>query len=201
MLKTILLAAAAALALLLIYAATRPDSFRIERSTRIQAQPDKVFALVNDMHSFNTWNPFEKKDPALKGSYSGAASGKGAAYAWVSDKIGTGSMEIIDTAAPSQGDVALPLSGIPSGGGRGISSAWGPSKVTMKLDFVKPFEAHNVAEFTLVPAGDATEVTWAMHGPSPYLAKLMQVFFSMDKMVGKDFEDGLANLKTLAESR
>ena len=82
-----------------------------------------------------------------------------------------------------------------------MSSAWGPSKVTMKLDFVKPFEAHNVAEFTLVPAGDATEVTWAMHGPSPYLAKLMQVFFSMDKMVGKDFEDGLANLKTLAESR
>ncbi len=201
MLKTILIVAASALALLLIYAATRPDTFRIERSTRIKAPPDKVFALINDMRSFNTWNPFEKKDPALKGSYSGAASGKGAAYAWQSDKVGVGRMEIIDTAAPSQGNVALPLSGIPSGDGRRMSSAWGPSNVTMKLDFVKPLEAHNVAEFTLVPEGETTQVTWAMHGPSPYLAKLMQVFFSMDKLVGKDFEDGLANLKTLAESR
>jgi uncharacterized protein YndB with AHSA1/START domain len=173
MLKTILLAAVAALALLLIYAATRPDSFRVERSMRIQAQPDKVFALINDLHSFNTWNPFEKKDPAIKGSYSGAASGKGAAYGWQSDKVGVGSMEIVDTAPAS--------------------------RVTMKLDFVKPFEAHNIAEFTLAPDAGATRVTWAMHGPAPFISKLMQVFFSMDKMVGKDFEDGLSNLKTLAE--
>jgi hypothetical protein len=175
MLKTILLAAVAALALLLIYAATRPDSFRVERSTRIQAQPDAVFALINDLHSFNTWNPFEKKDPAIKGSYSGSASGKGAAYGWQSDKVGVGSMEIVDTAPAS--------------------------RVTMKLDFVKPFEAHNIAEFTLKPDADATQVTWAMHGPAPFISKLMQVFFSMDKMIGKDFEDGLSNLKTLAERR
>ena len=175
MLKTILIAVVAALALLLIYAATRPDSFRVERSTRINAQPDKVFALINDLHGFNTWNPFNKKDPAIKGGYSGAASGKGAAYSWQSETVGVGSMEIVDTTPAA--------------------------KVTMKLDFVKPFEAHNIAEFTLTPEGDATRVNWAMHGPSPYVSKLMQVFFSMDKIVGKDFEDGLANLKVLAESR
>ena len=175
MLKTILIAVVAALALLLIYAATQPDSFRVERSIRINAQPDKVFALINDLHGFNTWNPFNQKDPAIKGGYSGAASGKGAAYSWHSEKVGVGSMEIVDTAPPA--------------------------KLTMKLDFVKPFEAHNIAEFTLTPEGDATQVTWAMHGPSPYVSKLMQVFFSMDKIVGKDFEDGLANLKVLAEGR
>ena len=175
MLKTILIAVVAALALLLIYAATQPDSFRVERSIRINAQPDKVFALINDLHGFNTWNPFNKKDPAIKGGYSGAASGKGATYSWQSEKVGVGSMEIVDTAPPA--------------------------KLTMKLDFVKPFEAHNIAEFTLTPEGDATQVTWAMHGPSPYVSKLMQVFFSMDKIVGKDFEDGLANLKVLAEGR
>ena len=175
MLKTILIAVVAALALLLIYAATQPDSFRVERSIRINAQPDKVFALINDLHGFNTWNPFNKKDPAIKGGYSGAASGKGATYSWQSEKVGVGSMEIVDTAPPA--------------------------KLTMKLDFVKPFEAHNIAEFTLTPEGDATQITWAMHGPSPYVSKLMQVFFSMDKIVGKDFEDGLANLKVLAEGR
>jgi hypothetical protein len=74
-----------------------------------------------------------------------------------------------------------------------------PSKVAMKLDFVKPFEAHNIVEFTLAPKGDSTNVTWAMHGPTPYFAKVIHVFFNMDNMVGKDFEAGLANLKTLAE--
>ncbi|MFM0730617.1 SRPBCC family protein [Paraburkholderia sediminicola] len=174
MLKTILITVVAAVALLLIYAATRPDNFRIERSVRIAAPPERVYALIDDMHQFNRWNPFLRKDPATQGTYSGAPSGKGARYGWQSEKIGVGQMEIVDTTAPSS--------------------------VTMKLDFLKPFEAHNMAEFELKPEAGATQVTWAMHGPAPFLSKLMQVFVSMDKMVGKDFEDGLSNLKTLAEA-
>jgi uncharacterized protein YndB with AHSA1/START domain len=174
MLKTILIAVVAAVALLLIYAARRPNSFRVERSARVKASPELVFALINDLHQFNTWNPYEKKDPAIKGQYIGNASGPGAAYAWQGDKVGVGQMEIVDVAQPE--------------------------RVTMKLDFVKPFEAHNIVEFTVKPQADATEVTWAMHGPSPFISKLMGVFFNMDRMIGKDFEDGLGNLKTVAES-
>ena len=174
MLKPILLAAFAAIALLLIYAATRPDTFRVERSASVKAPPERVFALINDLHSFNQWNPYEKKDPSLKGTYGATRSGQGAAYAWESDKVGVGSMEILH---------AVPA-----------------SKVTMRLDFIKPFEAHNTVEFTLRPQADATNVTWSMEGGVPYFAKLMHLVFNMDKMVGNDFEQGLVNLKTLAEA-
>ncbi|CAB3797164.1 hypothetical protein LMG28614_04512 [Paraburkholderia ultramafica] len=174
MLKTLLIIAVAAVGLLLAYAATRPDSFRIERSLRIEAPPERIYALIDDLHRFNLWNPFLRKDPATQGIYSGTPSGKGARYAWQSDKVGVGQMEIVDTTAASS--------------------------VTMSLDFITPFEAHNMAEFTLKPDANATQVTWAMHGPVPFLSKLMQVFVSMDRMVGKDFEDGLSNLKTLAEA-
>ena len=174
MFKTIAIVVLVLVAAVLIFAATRPDTFRVQRSTSIKAPPEKIFALINDLHSFNTWNPYEKKDPAMKRTYSGAASGKGAIYEWDGNKdIGQGRMEITDTSPPS--------------------------KVTFQLDFIKPFEAHNIAEFKLEPAGDATNVTWAMHGPSPYVHKLMGVFFNMNKMIGKDFEDGLANLKNVAE--
>jgi len=110
----------------------------------------------------------------MKRTHSGAANGKSAVYAWDGNKeIGKGSMEITESSPPS--------------------------KVTIKLDFVKPFEAHNILEFTLEPKGDSTNVTWAMHGPNTYLAKVMSIFFSMDRMVGKDFETGLANLKAVVE--
>ena len=174
MLKVILITVVAAVGLLLIYAATRPDTFRIERSVRIEAPPERVYGLIDDLHQFNRWNPFLRKDPAAQGTYSGTPSGKGARYAWQGEKVGVGQMEIVDTAAPAN--------------------------VTMNLDFIKPFEAHNMADFTLKPEAGATQVTWAMHGPAPFLSKLMQVFVSMDRMVGKDFEDGLGNLKTLAEA-
>ncbi|MCU7374781.1 SRPBCC family protein [Paucibacter sp. O1-1] len=173
MIKTIALVIVAALALLLIYAATRPDSFRVERSTRIQAPPEKIYALIHDLKGFNRWNPYEKKDPAIKGQYSAVTAGPGARYGWESDKVGVGSMEITEVAAPS--------------------------RVAMKLDFVKPFEAHNQVEFRLRPEGGATQVSWAMQGPSPFVSKLIGVFISMDRMIGQDFEDGLANLKSLAE--
>ncbi|TDN62643.1 SRPBCC family protein [Paraburkholderia sp. BL10I2N1] len=174
MLKTILLAGVAVVALLLAYAATRPDTFRVERSATVKAAPERIFALINDLHLFNTWNPYEKKDTAIKGEYTGNASGPGAAYAWQSNKVGVGQMEIVDASSPE--------------------------RITMKLDFVKPFEAHNVAEFMLKPQGGATEVTWSMHGPVPYVSKLIGVFFNMDRMIGKDFEDGLGNLKNIAEA-
>jgi hypothetical protein len=173
MLKSTLLVIAAALAVLLVYAATKPDSFRVERSLRIQAPPERLHAMINDLRSFNTWNPYERKDPALKGSYGATTVGPGARYGWESSEVGTGSLAILET--------------VPA------------SKVTMALDFVKPFEAHNQAEFTLQPEPGGTRVTWAMHGPLPYLGKVMHVFINVDRMVGTDFEAGLANLKTLAE--
>jgi hypothetical protein len=164
----------AAIVVVLIVAATRPDTFRVERSARIKAAPEKIFPLIDDFHRWVSWSPWEKKDPAMKRTYSGAASGKGAVYEWDGNKdVGQGRMEIIESSAPA--------------------------KVVVKLDFIKPFEGHNIAEFTLLREGNATEVTWAMHGPLPLVAKVMHLFFDMDKMVGSDFAAGLANLKAVAE--
>jgi uncharacterized protein YndB with AHSA1/START domain len=174
MIKTITLVVVLLIAALLIYAATRPDSFRIQRSTTIKAPPEKIFPLINDFEGWRAWSPWENLDPALKRSYSGPKSGKGAVYAWEGNNdVGHGRMEIDESSAPS--------------------------RIVIKLDFLKPFEAHNIAEYTLAKQGDATNVTWAMHGPSPYLAKLLGLFCSMDSMVGSKFEEGLANLKALAE--
>jgi uncharacterized protein YndB with AHSA1/START domain len=140
----------------------------------IKAPPAKVFALIDDFRQWAGWSPWEKLDPAMKRTHSGAASGKGAVYAWEGNgDVGAGRMEILETTAPS--------------------------RVLIRLDFMKPFEATNTAEYTIQPEGEATRVTWAMYGPAPFLSKLMQVFVSMDKMIGKDFEQGLANLKALAE--
>jgi uncharacterized protein YndB with AHSA1/START domain len=174
MLAMIVVVVLVALAVILGLAATKPDSFRYERATSIKAPPEKIYPHIADFHGWAAWSPWEKLDPALKRSYSGTPSGKGAVYEWQgNNKAGSGRMEITDTAAPS--------------------------KVTIKLDFLKPFEAHNTAEFTLAPRGDATEVRWAMYGASPFMVKLMGIFMNMGDMVGKDFETGLANLKALAE--
>ena len=171
----IVLLVAIVVGVLLVYAATRPDSFRIERSALIKAPPEKIFGLVNDLHQWTAWSPWEKIDPALKRSYSGPQSGKGAAYGWEGNsKVGSGRMEITESAAPS--------------------------KVVIKLDFLKPFEAHNTADFTFARQGDATNVTWAMFGPSPFISKLMGTFFNMERMVGGQFEQGLANLKAISET-
>jgi uncharacterized protein YndB with AHSA1/START domain len=156
------------------YASTRPDSFRVQRSTAIQAPADKIFPLINDYRNWPQWSPYENRDPDMKRIYSGAPSGKGAKYAWEGNKnVGTGEMEIIDTAPPR--------------------------KLLIKLDFMSPFEAHNVAEFTLEPQGDSTNVTWAMQGPVPLIGKLMHLVMDMDKMVGNDFAAGLDKMKAAAE--
>ena len=170
----IAIAVAIAIAIVLILAATKPDTFSVQRVTTVSAPPEKIFPLINDFHQWGTWSPWENKDPAMKRTYSGAGSGKGAVYAWDGNKnVGTGRMEILEVSAPS--------------------------KIVIKLDFFKPFEAHNTAEFTMLPQGDATSLRWLMHGPAPFMSKVMQVFMNMDKMIGKDFEAGLAKLKKLTE--
>ena len=158
----------------LVYAATRPDSFRVERATEIAASPQTVFGLVNDFHRWSVWSPWEPLDPTMRKVYSGAQSGPGAVYEWEgNNKVGKGRMEILDATAGAT--------------------------VNVKLDFLRPFEAHNTAEFTMQAAGAGTAVRWAMYGRQPFTLKVMSVFASMDKMVGKDFEKGLANLKRVAE--
>jgi hypothetical protein len=174
MFKTIAIVVVVLLVSVLLFAATEPDTFRIERSTLVKAQPERIFPLINDLHSFNTWNPYERKDPNMKGSYSGPASGPGATYSFVgNNNVGSGNMEITASTAPSQ--------------------------VTLRLNMLKPFEGHNIVEFSLEPQGNETAVTWAMHGPSPYIAKIMGLVFNMDRMVGQDFEAGLVELKAIAE--
>jgi uncharacterized protein YndB with AHSA1/START domain len=174
MIKTIALVVFLLIAGILIFAATRPDSFRVQRATSIKAPPDRIFPLINEFDRWGAWSPYEKRDPAMKRTRSGAARGQGAVYAWDgNNQVGSGRMEITE-ASP-------------------------PSKVVIKLDFFRPFEGHNTAEFTMEPQGDGTRVTWAMYGPASFVSKLMGIFFSMDNMIGRDFEAGLANLKALAE--
>jgi uncharacterized protein YndB with AHSA1/START domain len=166
---------AVAIAIVLILAATKPDRFSVQRAITVRAPAEKIFPLISDFHQWRSWSPYEDRDPALKRSYSGAAGGKGAVYGWEGNKnVGSGRMEILEASTPS--------------------------KIVIKLDFIAPFEAHNTAEFTMLPQGDATNVTWRMHGPAPFMNKMMQVFMNLDNMIGKDFEAGLANLKRITET-
>jgi carbon monoxide dehydrogenase subunit G len=175
MIKTLAIIAVAGIAAVLVAAALRPGTFRVERSLRVSAPPAAIHPLINDMQQMNRWNPFVKRDPNIKGTYRGPAFGPGAAYDFVGNReVGTGSVEIV---------------------------AATPEKITMKLDMVAPMEGHNEIEFRLVPQGNGTEVTWAMQGPSPYLARLMGLFLNMDRMIGGAFDAGLADLKHLAEKR
>ena len=165
----ILWALLALVLLLLVTAATRPDSFRVERSVLLQARPEQVLALLQDFHHWALWSPWEHIDPSMQRTFSGAASGQGAVYA----RSGNGK----------------------SGAGRMVIREVQAGRVLIQLDFSKPFEAHNTAEFTLVVQGEATQLNWAMYGPSPFVSKLMGLVFNMDKLVGRDFEKGLANLQ------
>jgi uncharacterized protein YndB with AHSA1/START domain len=161
-------------AALLAYAATRPDTFRVQRSAGINAPPERIFPLIANLKSMNTWNPFVDPDPAIKIAYTGPESGKGAAHSWSGNsKVGEGRIEITE-AVPS-------------------------SRVAMQLDMLKPMKAHNAVEFRLQPNGGETTVTWAMSGRQPFIAKLMTIFIDCDRMVGGQFEKGLASLKAIAE--
>lgn len=162
-------------AAILILAAMKPDTFVVQRSVLINAPAAKIYSLIDDYRNWGSWSPYEKLDPAMKRKFSGAPNGPGSIYEWEGNKnIGSGRMEILEAS---------------------------PSRISIKLDFLAPFEAHNMAEFTLRPEGNATVVTWAMRGPVPYKFKIMHVIMNMDKMVGGQFDEGLANMKAVAESK
>jgi uncharacterized protein YndB with AHSA1/START domain len=159
----------------LLFVATRPATYRVERSASIQAPAGTVYSQIEDFHKWAAWSPWEHLDPTMTRSMSGSASGNGAIYEWNgNDKVGQGRMTITD-AKPGQ-------------------------EVAIKLEFMKPFEATNATTFSLTPQSDGTRVTWAMEGRNNFVAKAMCIFMPMDKMVGGDFEKGLASLKQVAES-
>ena len=171
-----LVIAVVALVAVLAFAATRPNHFRVERRTVVTAEPQVIFDSLNQFSQWASWSPWEKLDPTMQKQHSGPEAGVGSSYSWNGNKkVGTGSMEILESNAPTH--------------------------LKVKLDFLKPFEAHNTAEFSLTPVQGGTEVVWAMYGPSPFISKLMGLFMNMDKMIGKDFEEGLANLKSVAETK
>jgi hypothetical protein len=175
MMKTALLVAGVGLAGLFAAAAMRPASFHVERTSNVDVSADKIYPLITNLRQFNRWNPYARKDPAMKASYSGPASGHGAGYAFHGNKdVGKGNIAIVETSAPN--------------------------RVTMRLDMMEPFEGHNVVEFRLVPRGSGTDVTRAMSCRSPLLARMIGLFIDMDRMIGRDFETGLSNLKLQAEA-
>lgn len=160
---------------LCIVAAMKPDSFRVERNIVIDAPPESVFPLLNDLREYTRWSPYEGRDPAMQRSFSAVTTGKGASYAWHGNKyVGSGRMQITDS-RPGQ-------------------------QVLIQLDFESPMEAHNSVVFSLVPTGSGSTVSWAMEGPMPFISRLFSIFMDFDTMVGTDFATGLAKLKTLAET-
>jgi hypothetical protein len=173
MLKKIVLVLVVVIVAILAFATTRPDTFQVQRSAVINAPPEKIVALIDDFHNWSAWSPWEKLDPAMKRTFGGPARGVGSKYGWQGNsQAGAGQMEIKDSS---------------------------PAHVGIQLDFIKPFKSSSVSEFALQPNGTATNVTWTMHGPMNYISKVMCMFVSMDKMIGGDFEKGLAGLKAAAE--
>ncbi len=176
MLKTIAGLVGLGVVVVLVLASRKPDQFRIERTATIEAPAAKIFPEINNLKSMDVWSPWSKMDPNIKQEFTGPSSGVGAVSSWVGNRqVGSGRMEITES--------------IPN------------SKVGMKLDFYKPMKASHSAEFLLVPNGKATNVTWAMSGKNAFVSKIMCVFMNMDKMVGGNFETGLASLKSIVESK
>ena len=174
MLLKIIIVIAVLVAIVLVFAATKPKIFTVQRTINIKAPPDKIFELINDFHNWSRWAPQDKDDPTMRRTFSGAASGTNAVSEWVSSgSAGKGRMSIIEATPPRM--------------------------VSVQVDFVKPFEVHNINEFTLEPTGESTKVTWRMHGTNLYIMKLISVFMNMDSLAGKHFERGLKNLKSVAE--
>jgi uncharacterized protein YndB with AHSA1/START domain len=174
MFKKIALGLVAVIAIILVLALTKPDTFTVQRSIVIKAPPEKIMPLIADFHNWASWSYWETLDPKMQRTFSGAPSGVGAVYGWKGNSdVGEGRMEVLSLAAPS--------------------------KVTIKLDFIDPFESSNVTDFVLTPQGDTTTVTWTMNGPMLFVSKIMTVFVNMEKLIGPDFERGLARLKTVAE--
>lgn len=171
----IVIAIAAILLGVLLYASTKPDSFHVERSVRIEAPADAIFPLINDLHRWDAWTPYNK-DPAMKKTYSGSAAGVGARYAWQGNK------------QVGQGEIS-------------IREAQHPHLLVFDLHMIQPFEGRNVASFRLEPEGNATRVTWSLDDKHRLVHKVMSLFLNLDKMIGKDFAVGLAQLKAVVEQQ
>jgi uncharacterized protein YndB with AHSA1/START domain len=174
MLTKILIAFAVIAVVLVAVVAAQSSTFRISRSATISAPPERVFAEVNDLHKWEAWSPWLKADPTAKTAYDGAPAGAGAAFRWSGNKdVGEGRMTITES-RPNQ-------------------------LVRLKLDFMRPFASTSVAEFTFVPDGNRTVVTWSMTGDKNFMAKAIHLVLDMDKMVGGKFDEGLAQMKVVAE--
>lgn len=166
---------AIALVVVLVVASTKADVFHVERSVRIHAKPEAIFPLINDLHRWDAWTPYNK-DPAMQKTYSGSDAGVGARYAWVGNKqVGQGEISIRETQPPHL--------------------------LVFDLHMIKPFEGRNMATFSLDADGDATQVTWSLDDKHKLMHKVMTIFLNLDKMIGKDFEVGLERLKTVAEQQ
>ncbi len=175
MFKTILIALVVIVVVFIVVVSMQPSEFRVTRTATISAPAPAVFAQVNDLYKWEEWSPWAKRDPAAKKTYEGPSAGTGAIYRWAGNKeVGEGSLTITES-RPSD-------------------------LIRMKLEFLKPFQATNTAEFTFKPQGNQTVVTWTMTGKNNFIAKAIHLFMDMDKMVGGDFEMGLAQIKSVVES-
>ena len=175
MIKKILIAVAILIVVLVIVVVLQPSEFRVTRTATVSAPPEVVFDQVNDLHKYQTWSPFAKVDPAMKTTLEGPQAGTGAVLGWAGNsKAGEGRMTLTES-RPNE-------------------------LVRFNLEFFKPFKATNIAEFTFKPEGDQTVVTWSMTGKNNFMFKAVGLFMNCDKMVGGMFEEGLANLKTIAEA-
>jgi hypothetical protein len=154
-------------------AATQPDTFRVQRAMTIEAPPEKLVGILSDLRRGAEWSPYEKKDPAMKKAFSGPASGPGSKLDWDGNgDVGAGSLTVAEVT---------------------------PAKITLNLAMTRPMNANNIVEYSLAPKGNATDMTWTLHGPMPLISKVMCVFMNLDKMLGADMERGLKDLKALAE--
>lgn len=161
---------------LIIFIATRSDTLHVERSALINAPADVVFAIINDLHQWSLWSPYDKRDPHMQKTFEGAPVGPGASYAWNGNKeVGAGRLTIVDC---TPGEL-----------------------VTMRLEFTRPFACQNRVDFKLVPTAEGTRVSWIMEGKNNFVSKAMSLIINMDKMVGTDFEQGLANLNSVAQAK
>ncbi len=175
MIKKILIGLAVILVILVLVIALQPATYQVERSANIAAPAAVVFAQVNDFHKWNAWSPWAKIDPAMKQTFAGAPAGTGAVYTWAGNKaVGAGRMEITES-QPSD-------------------------LIKIKLEFLEPFAATSTTEFTFTPQGNQTAVKWKMSGENNFMAKAFSLFMNMDKMIGGDFEKGLAQMKAAAEA-
>ncbi len=173
-LAVVLVVLLVAVAGFLAFVASRPGSFRVERTTSVAALPERIYPLVADLRRMDEWSPWDELDPSMKKQFSGDPAQPGAGYSWAgNDQVGEGKMTILEVSPPT--------------------------RVTFRLEFLKPHQSVATTGFQLVPDGSATKVSWNMEGKLSFMEKLVGVFMDMEGMIAKDFDAGLAGIKAIAE--